>query len=246
MFAHRWDDVSRLLGVERDGALPAANAAATFARFRAMVVAVFSASSVISGLPDERRRMLGAAIHACPNEEALVEVSHSPSKLNSMLICTLIVNALTQTQLTLHAIQTSQVLSEDARMRIATAVLDQRYDQLLLPSHLGISCFEPYRFPVSAMIIVLCCLQCDVLIVFSESDCEEALRRHTPKEATPAAAAAAAAAAFLPEPEPVECPVCLGVQDVDTVLPCHGTHILCSDCVRDWYDVCDCSPVYVV
>jgi hypothetical protein len=73
------------------------------------------------------------------------------------------------------------------------------------------------------------------------SDCEEALRRHTPNGATPIAAAAAAAAPAS-ESEPVECPVCLGVQDVDTVLPCHATHILCGDCVRDWYDSREFGP----
>ena len=121
--------------------------------------------------------------------------------------------------LTFAALETSEAFDSEARERVANDVLDDRYDLLLLPD----------RF-----------------------DCEEEAARRVavrPPAAPPAAAGEAevaeeeaavvvAAAAAEEEEEEEEdeeedeCPVCLGTNPSDVVLPCG--HHFCRLCITEW------------
>lgn len=91
---------------------PAGGAAAApdpFIMFRQMVLEIFSSSKVISQLPLERKRQIGALIHRATTIEQLKE-------------------------LTVKCLVESVVVCDESKNLIANDVFDHRYDKLLLPN----------------------------------------------------------------------------------------------------------------
>lgn len=79
-----------------------------FETYRAMVVAIFSRSRKIAALPAERRRALGAAIHATTSKAELKDLA-------------------------LRSLETSPAFEGYEREMVANDILDDRYDLLLRP-----------------------------------------------------------------------------------------------------------------
>lgn len=143
-----------------------------FENYRAMVVAIFSRSQKIAALPAERRRALGAGIHATTSKAELKDLA-------------------------LRSLETSPAFEGFKREIVANDILDDRYDLLLRPESF---------------------------------DCEE--RARPMLCANPASAA---------EPQPEECPVCLGENCVELALPCK--HVFCRSCVTSWLNRCQTCPM---
>merc|ERR1719181_271091 len=78
-----------------------------------MVVAMFSRSRKIRGLPPERKRALGAAMHRCATVEELQALS-------------------------LATLETSLLFSGLERDAVANDILDHRYDRLLRPDRFDV------------------------------------------------------------------------------------------------------------
>jgi hypothetical protein len=89
-----------------------------------MVVAVFSRSRKVAQLPAERRRALGAAIHATSSKVELKMLS-------------------------LHSLETSQAFQGAEREMVANDIMDDRYDLLLRPDRFD--CEERARPPLAVV-----------------------------------------------------------------------------------------------
>merc|ERR1719440_1626287 len=95
-----------------------------FENYREMVVAVFSRSRKVALLPAERRRALGAAIHATSSKVELKALA-------------------------LHSLETSQAFTAAEREVVANDIMDDRYDLLLRPDRFD--CEERARPPLAVV-----------------------------------------------------------------------------------------------
>lgn len=127
LFARRWDALKEFLGCQ-DAMVPDASTvrANDFHHFRDMIVAIFTDSRKVASLPSERRRALGAAIHA----------SRSKSKLR---------------MLALQSLETSIVFNGGERELVANDILDERYDLLLRPNRFD--CEEGERAAIDTLTV---------------------------------------------------------------------------------------------
>jgi len=104
---HQFDALAAALQCD-ETLSPGASPEHEFAALRQMVVAVFTRSRKMQGLPAAKRRQLGAAIHAQTTADEIK-------------------------MLALSALQTSEAFDGAARDMVANDILDSRYDRLLLP-----------------------------------------------------------------------------------------------------------------
>jgi len=96
---------------------------APFLRFRDMVVQIFTKSRKLQGLPSERRRALGNALHTASSMHQIHEIA-------------------------LTALSASVLFDETSRGTIANDILDRKYHLLLLPDRFDCedqSCNSPDR-----------------------------------------------------------------------------------------------------
>lgn len=147
---------------------------ASFDRFRAMVVNIFSRSRKVQSLPVSRIRQLGALLHSTTSVDQLME-------------------------LTIKSLQESIVFSVTDKEAVMNDILDKRYDLLLLPNRFDCDNSDQSRHR-------------DVMIAVQEGQSSSLRNQNQELES--------------------ECPVCLGVEVVDTRTPCG--HEICMPCLQDW------------
>lgn len=107
VFQQQWEDLRRQLRCHSpaQGERPSQN---NFALYRDMVISIFSRSKKMAGLPSERRRQLGVAIHACQSKQELQNLA-------------------------MASLRDSVAFNEETRNVVANDIFDNRYDLLLLP-----------------------------------------------------------------------------------------------------------------
>lgn len=148
---------------------------ASFDRFRAMVVNIFTRSSKVQSLPAARIRQIGALLHSTTSIDQLME-------------------------LTIRSLQESVVFSAEDKEAVMNDILDKRYDLLLLPDRFDCDCSDQSRHR-------------DVMVAVEQG--KSSLLQHQNNQELEG-----------------ECPVCLGVEVVDTRTPCG--HEICLPCLQDW------------
>jgi len=127
LFAGNFDAMRQALQCRSTTAAAAPSSAGRdygFENFREMVVAIFSRSRKVALLPAERRRALGAAIHATSSKDELKALA-------------------------LHSLETSQAFQGAEREMVANDIMDDRYDLLLRPDRFD--CEERRRPPVAVV-----------------------------------------------------------------------------------------------
>ncbi len=210
-----WDALSKALkcdlaNVDNEGGADALDEEALFHRFRQMVVTIFSRSKKVQdGLPDARKRALGNAIFNCISIEQLSE-------------------------LTLQSLQTSQIFDDDARMRIANDMLDCRYDLLLLPDRFDCEDQRRQHWKERESTREQQQMQNQEQEHEQDQDQEGNDQGELDDRGEQGEQSQQQLAENETEEEEDECPVCLGTNDMDTILPCPAQHTLCRTCVTAW------------
>jgi hypothetical protein len=190
---------------------------ASYARFRAMVISIFLRSKKIQSLSADRRRQLGAIVYSATSAEQLMEI-------------------------TLAALQQSVVFDSTTKETILNDILDKRYDLLLLPDRFDCEDEPGDRGNSRAVAVgsdtnesieeaLVVHVQKELQQVHSQEQSQE----HQTKEGGEDKKQKEGLPQEEEKEEEEECPVCLGVEVVDTLLPCG--HEICHQCVTDWAKV---------
>jgi hypothetical protein len=203
----------------------------SFRTHRDMVLACFSRSRKIAGLPVERRRMLGAAILAQTSIEGL-------------------------RALALRTLETSQAFDGLARDLVANDIFDNRFDRLLLPDRfdcdaepsmaraLGDRSAPPAPpatgLPSPQLVPCQPCASRPLLRSISRSPSRLGGSLGAEAEASPLIGSLGAEAE-VSAAEDQDCAVCLGPLNSTTAsLPCR--HTFCRECILGWARSCPRGP----